>query len=342
LSVRLDLPHRLGGHCGSSAYRDLAEFYGCSWTDEPLSEGVAFGIGGALGFLYHETPELPQPVYLVGRTARLERFFCRHMGIDLDRRETDDPDEGWAWLKAELDAGRPTMIWADIGHLEYLRVRMHNTRHDIVVCGYDTDRGVAFIADNDREEIEPCSLESLARARSSTEFPGPVHHRIWAMRWPERPPDARQVVATALESSIAGMTTGGHSLLKDDDAAGLVQVRQFAERYPLWPDMLGDDLAAALQALWVFIVKAGTGGAMFRSLHAQFLRDMGELLDDPGLRAAGDVYDELAATWVELASGTAGLRDGADPLAVHADGVELVERIDRLEHEGVEAMRAVG
>ena len=45
---------------------------------------------------------------------------------------------------------RPIMIWADIGHLEYLNVRLRMTMHDIVVTGYDEREGVAFIADNDR------------------------------------------------------------------------------------------------------------------------------------------------------------------------------------------------
>lgn len=106
--------------------------------------------------------------------------------MTLDFRQTDDPDEGWAMLRSELDAGRPTMIWADIKHLDYLRVWMHNTMHDIVACSYDLDEGVALIADNDRDELQRCNLESLARARNSKALPGPNRHATWAMRWPDR------------------------------------------------------------------------------------------------------------------------------------------------------------
>ena len=65
------------------------------------------------------------------------------------------------------------MVWADIQHLEYLRVKLQMTMHDIVVTGYDEAEGVAFIADNDRDEIQRCSLPALARARNSQAFPGP-------------------------------------------------------------------------------------------------------------------------------------------------------------------------
>ena len=55
--VEIPLPHRRAGHCGSGALRDLLEFHGLSWTAEPLSEGMVFGLGAGLGFAYVELPE---------------------------------------------------------------------------------------------------------------------------------------------------------------------------------------------------------------------------------------------------------------------------------------------
>ena len=54
--VEIPYPHRRAGHCGSGAFRDLLEFHGLSWTDAPLSEGMAFGLGAGLGFAYVELP----------------------------------------------------------------------------------------------------------------------------------------------------------------------------------------------------------------------------------------------------------------------------------------------
>lgn len=327
--VEIPFPHRRAGHCGSGALRDLLEFHALSWGDEPLSEGMVFGLGAGLGFAYvGELPEkMDPPIYLVGRTAGLERDICEHLGIELDLRQTDDPGEGWAVLRDELDAGRPTMIWANIKHLEYLRVKLQMTMHDIVVTGYDETEGVAFIADNDRDEIQRCSLSALARARNSRAFPGPNRHAAWLMRFPERLPEPELAVRGALEGALQNMRGGGAKLTASVDGMGLEGVEAFAAAYAGWPERFGERLDGAMRGLRIFIVKAGTGGALFRGLHADFLHDAGSLLGDERLDAAGTVYDELAATWVELAN-----------VESHAEGAPHVERIARLERQGVEAM----
>ena len=330
-------PHRKAGHCGSGAFRDLLEFHGLSWTDQPLSEAMAFGLGGGLGCFFYELPDMTPPLYLVGRGGGLERGVCEHLEIDLDLRHTDDPDEAWRWLRDELDAGRPTMVNADIKELDYLRVKLSNTMHDIVVTGYDEDEGVVLIADNDREEIQRCPIESLQRARGSQGFPGPNHHATWVMRFPDALPDPRVAVERALRQAVANMTEAAEGLAGLDPGCGLDHVARLAESYPSWPERYGDRLAAALGGLWVFIVKAGTGGAMFRSLQAGFLRDSAALLDDARLSHAADVYEELAGEWVALADAAAGAREG-DAAAAHAAGLPHMEAIARLEREGAEAM----
>jgi hypothetical protein len=325
--VEIPLPHRRAGHCGSGALRDLLEFHELSWTADPLSEGMVFGLGAGLGFAYIELPEMDPPIYLVGRTAGLERDICEHLDIALDLRQTDDPAEGWAVLREALDAGRPTMVWADIQHLEYLRVKLQMTMHDIVVTGYDESEGVAFIADNDRDEIQRCSLPALARARNSQAFPGPNRHATWLMDFPAALPDSTRAVRGALAGAIENMRGGGAGLKTGAEGMGLAGVELFAETYPEWPRRFGEKLDAAMHGLRVFIVKAGTGGALFRGLHARFARDAGSLLDDSPLHDVAAVYDDLAAEWVALADA-----DG------HAAGLPHVERIASLEAAGVEAM----
>jgi hypothetical protein len=326
-------PHKLAGHCGSGALRDLLEHHGLDYGRGPLSEGAVFGLAGGLGFLFLSVPKMTPPVYLVGRTAGLERDVAPHLGVGLEVRETDDPQEGWRWVREAIDAGAPPMVCADIAELEYLRVRMANTRHVIVVVDYDDDEQVAYIADNDRDEVQRCSYASLAAARSSPAFPGPTHHATYVYRWPERLRDPSEAVAAALARAIANMREGGELLGGLSGGGGLEGVDDFAASYPTWPERFGPDgLDRALSGLRVFIVKAGTGGAMFRSLHARFLHDMADLLGDEPLRSAARIYDDLAATWIELA-GCAERRD-------HDAGIPLVARVAELEHAGVRAMAA--
>jgi hypothetical protein len=184
---------------------------------------------------------------------------------------------------------------------------------------------VALIADNDREEIQRCALASLARARGSQGFPGPSHHATWVMRFPDELPGMEVAVDRALRAAVANMRDAGDALATIGSGSGLDHIERFAASYPSWPATFGERLPVALRGLWVFIVKAGTGGAMFRSLQAGFLREA-------GMSAAAGVYEELAGEWLALAE--------AARAENHAAGAPHVEAIARLERAGVEAMDA--
>lgn len=324
--------HRRAGHCGSGALRDILEHRGLRYGETPLSEGAVFGLAGGLGCFFAEFPTISPPFYLVGRTGDLERDIAPTLGAQLDVRQTDDAEEGWSWVAAEVDAGRPPMVWADIARLEYLRVKMSNTRHDIVVADYDLEAGIAWIADNDRDELQACSLRSLASARDSDGFPGRNRHTTFIYDWPAALPDPDIACRAGLTRAIANMRHEPAAVGGLAGAAGLTGIDALADSYPRWPETFGDALETALGGLWVFVVKAGTGGAMFRSLQLTFLDEFAELLGDDRLRYAASVYRDLSAAWVELAD-AAKARD-------HHTGSPLVERIRELEHAGVAAMEA--
>ncbi|WP_249011233.1 BtrH N-terminal domain-containing protein [Conexibacter sp. DBS9H8] len=327
----MPFPHHLAGHCGSGALCDLLEFHHLDFGAGVLSEGMAFGLGAGLGFLYMEIPGFTPPVYVVGRTADMERDFAEHLGIALEVRSTADPVEGWGWVREEIDAGRPTMVLADIAELEYLRVRMTNTRHVIVIVDYDDADQVAWVADNDRDELQRCSLASLAAARNSQGFPGPNAHTTFIYDWPDALDDPRVAASAAVRRAVSNMLGGGAALAGTSGATGLVGIERFAAAYRDWPVMFGEALPQALMGLGVFIVKAGTGGAMFRSLHARFLNDMADLLETRQLRRAAAIYDELSATWVALADAAASLD--------HAAGLDAAAALAGLERSGVAAMQ---
>ena len=62
-------------------------------------------------------------------------------------------------------------------------------RHDIVVIGYDDERQVAHVVDNDRDAVQLVPYEALARARASRGFPVPTRHTYFEITWPDRLPD---------------------------------------------------------------------------------------------------------------------------------------------------------
>jgi hypothetical protein len=336
--VVIDLPHRRGGHCGTGSFRDLLEYHALGYGAEPLSESMVLGLSGSLTFLFAQqaappdAPGLQLPLYMNGRSEDLESRFCANVGIGLDLRRTDDSGEAWAWLRDELTAGRPTMVWANIGDLDYLDVKLDNTRHDVIVTGFDLDAGVAFLADYDRDELEPCALDSLARARASSAFPGPARNATWVMRFPERLPEPGVVVRVAIESVVRNMCRPRDPALPYGE--GLCAVRELAESYRDWPERFGGELRSVLKLLHVLIDRAGTGGSLFRRFFARFLAEAAELTGDRSLEGPAAAYDELADAWAELSRT---VRRGT-PHA-HEAGIDCVERVAVLEARGVRRLR---
>ncbi len=330
-------PHRRGEHCGSAALRDLLEHHRLDYGAGALSESFVFGIGGGLHFLYSEGLDRTTPVHWLGRSPGLECDVCRHLGLELELRETDDPALGWAWLRDEIDAGCPTMVWADIKHLEYLDVRLHNSHHDVIAIEHDPEREMVWLADHHCAEIQPASYASLARARNSCGFPGPNRHATWILRFPSALPELRPAVTAAVSRAIANM--------REDEpppgtpfSFGLAGVDRFVEGFPSWPRRFGDQLPAALKCLRIFVARAGTGGALFRSLFAGFLDEAAGLLEDNGLHAAARAYHDLTAAWRELAA----TARGRDALAAHGECVPLVRKVGAVELAGVEALERSG
>src|SRR5579884_2953721 len=110
------------------------------------------------------------------------------------------------------------------------------------------------------------------------------------MRWPADLPPVEETVRRALVRAVENMESEGSPLSTADGAGGVRGVRLLLEDYPAWPERFGEGLEPALRALRVFIVKAGTAGAMFRSLHAEFLTDAARWLDDRRLNELAALY----------------------------------------------------
>ena len=104
----------------------------------PDSDGTALPAKVWCSLSAARSVDLFPPLYLVGRGGELELDLDlpRRLGGAAEQRVTDDPAEGWSWVRAEIEGGRPVMLWADIAELPYLRVKLSMSRHDIVVIGF--------------------------------------------------------------------------------------------------------------------------------------------------------------------------------------------------------------
>jgi hypothetical protein len=326
--------HRVAQHAASGALRDLLEHHQLSYAPEPLSEGAIFGFSGALDLRVRIAGAAVPAIDVDGRAPALELPLCRHLGIDARWRATADAAAAWTALRAELDAGRPALVRADPAALDYRPGARHDTRHAIVVTAHDADAGIVWVADGAFPEPQACSVRALAAARASQAWPEPARHgRLQIAPRRQRLADPRAAVAATLDRVVHAMRHPPRAL-HPHVRTGLAGADALAAAWPGLPAAAGGGLGTTLAALRHRIRDGGSGGALYRSLHARFLHDAAALLGSPQLGHAALICDDLADSWRTFAAAI----DGDDAALAHRLGGPWLGRVCALEHEHVAAL----
>jgi hypothetical protein len=324
--------HQPGVHCGSTALADALRVQGVH-----ISEAMAFGLGAGLGFYYLVSPALSPTHLFCGRTLRLEETACEVLGVPARARTEDDPARAWEGVRAALERGVAPVLATELSELPYWHSRTRFGGHRVVLAGYDSTRGVAFVADNDKPALEEVPLDQLARARAAIAPPFPLPGNPWLEV------EAPGVVRPLGEAAAEALRRQAREFLLDvDGAAGISALERFAAELPGWPTRA----ASEADRVWCFryasqvIEKRGTGGGNFRALYARFLEEAEALI--PGL-AAGRLsapMRSIAVGWTRLAGMLRGLSDtpGAVVSPEVTEQVRALARDERRYHEDVAAL----
>jgi hypothetical protein len=286
--------HRPGVHCGSTALSDVLRLRGLDVT-----EAMAFGLGAGLGFYYLDSPLLSPTRLFIGRQWPLEETACDVLSAPLAIRTESDRGRAWSGVRDSLDRGIAPILSTDLRFLPYWRTSSPFNGHRVVLAGHDEVRGVAFLADTEREALQEVAFEDLEKARASDAQPLGFTGRLWMeIDSPRRPVHWREVVADALRRQSR------HMLLGQDGYAGITALERFAAEVPRWHELARDEADRA----WCFrfasqcIERRGTGGGNFRLLYARFLAEAAA--HHPAVEALGlpRRMAEIAAGWTRLAN----------------------------------------
>jgi hypothetical protein len=291
------------GHCGSGAMRNLIYHY-CGLE---LEEGVVFGLGAGLDTVFFDYERAAPPFMLFGRGSSMEADLAETLGIDYTERSQPDDDLAWQEVRAEVLAGRPTMLSGDILYLDYREFKIHFPAHRFVLLGFDEGRGEAYIADRIREETETCSLQALRTSRNPPDAISTVNAWGKFSSGAQRNslPDACGLALYKTVTRMQGMDTSQHDLMSLSRSGdygvlevGLKGLRTFAEQMKSWPQR--ED--ARDHAIYVdnAIVKFGTGGGFFRNHFAVFMAWAQRQRPDLVTPVTLDLARQSAAEWTAL------------------------------------------
>lgn len=287
--------HKVGSHCESSAMRDMFEFYGF-----PMSEPMAFGLDGTMGFAYFDSSTRSagsEPsdiaIFVGGKqdTITPNSLACRLLGITLKKQSFTSADKAWEESKKFLLQGIPLLIQVDLGFLPYFEQEIHFGGHAITLAGYDDEKCIAYVGDTEFEGFQEVLIEDLKKARSSKHGPKFLHPSNTQYSMQRRVDGKHPPIAAGIKLAIQKVVN--HMLRPSMNNIGIQGFKRFANAVLNWNENLkgkvinpysGKEESCArltFELIHGYIETWGTGGANFRNLYKSFLI---ELLDHSELK----------------------------------------------------------
>ncbi|MFX1274714.1 MAG: BtrH N-terminal domain-containing protein [Promethearchaeota archaeon] len=288
-----DFKHISGANCQLSSLRKVLAYY-----DIELSEPMLLGLCSGLGFFYYYMKVMPFPMVLglaVKKTEVFERVLNR-LGGNVKITETASVNTAHNNLVNLLKKGQPAITFVDFAYLPFFFAEGtpipnensgHFGAHTFVTYGIDDEKDEAFISDR-YANPHVMSYEQLKAARGSRHAPFPAKNKMVELILPKKINDLKKILPSAIKSNIEFMFNPPISNM------GLKGFQKWRKMLPTWTSDFNDEnLLFGLVSVFIYMETGGTGGAMFRILYRDFLKEAGALLNNDDLLEASDIFDNI-------------------------------------------------
>lgn len=276
-----------GQHCETTATGTLLLQIGIE-----LSEPTLFGLGEGLGFIYWKMKTMDFP-FLGGRVKPdlLTQNIVRNLNLELAAKETASPQKAWDSVKELLDRKQAVGLKMDCFHLEYFSNPFHFAGHYAAIYGYDEQN--AFLVDTKQQgSLVQTSLKSLALARSEK---GPMASKnmYYTIKKTDQKFNLEKAILTAIRNNAAEYL---NPPIANISYKGILKTStEIVKWFNTSKNIEGEFRQAAL-----LMEKAGTGGALFRNLYRDFLKESYELLKLEQLKTGYEAFTEIAELWTKV------------------------------------------
>ena len=299
--MKSNFVHRQSAHCESGVAANLFSHAGV-----PLSEAMAFGIGGGLFFgifPFVKVNYLPLITYRKFPFGILNGC-AKRLGVKFVRRKFKSEDSAMQALDDVLASGRPVGLQTGVFWLPYFppALRFHFNAHNLVVFGKEGDD--YLISDPVFEQPVICSRDDLAQARFAK---GALAPKGLMYYLPETVPpgDIETAARKGIREAARALSTPGVPLIGYRGIGYLARSIQKWHR-KLEPKVFIRHLGHVVRMQ----EEIGTGGGGFRFLYGAFLQELYGLSGDEHLEelsqemtAAGDLWRQFALRVVRVCKG---------------------------------------
>lgn len=276
-----------GQHCETTATGTLLNHLGIE-----LSEPMLFGLGQGLSFIYWKMKTMDFP-FLGGRikTDLLTQHICKNLGLDLSVHETSSKTKAWQAVRQLLDEGQPVGLKLDAYYLEYFTKPFHFPGHYVAMYDYDDDH--AYLVDTRQQGGSvQTSLASLALARAEK---GPMSSKnlYYTIAGNSENVDLKQAVIAAV---VANAKEYLAPPINNISYRGILKTSEEVIKWYKTSQAIESEFKMAAD----FMEKAGTGGALFRNLYRDFIRESYDLLGIKQLEVVHHEFVQIALLWTSL------------------------------------------
>jgi len=276
-----------GQHCETTAVGSLLSHIGIT-----LSEPMLFGIGQGLGFIIWNMKTMDFP-FIGGRikTDLLTENICKNLNLKLEIKETSSLKKAWTNIETPLLEGKAVGLKLDCYHLEYFSNKIHFAGHYAALYGFDDTH--AFLVDTHQQGGKvKTKIENLALARNER---GPMasRNRSFTIEKGKTLTNLKPIIKKAIYNNA---TEYLNPPIKNLYYKGIIKT---ATEIKKW-FANSKNIKEEFQTSAMLMERAGTGGALFRNLYRDFLKESAKLLKSKAIEEAHIDFKGIAKQWTKI------------------------------------------
>jgi len=276
-----------GQHCETTATGTLLRKLNIE-----LSEPMLFGLGEGLGFIFWNMKTMDFP-FIGGRikTDLLTQKIAKNLSLELTVKETSSVQKAWDNVKELIDNGQVVGLKLDCFHLQYFSRPFHFAGHYAAIYGYDNEN--AFLVDTKQQGGQvKTSLQSLALARAEK---GPMSSKnlYYTLSKTDKKFDLKTSIITAIRNNASDYLNPPITNI------GYKGIFKTSTEIIKW-FKASKDIENEFKTSAMMMEKAGTGGALFRNLYRDFLKESYDLLKLDKLKIGHEAFIEIAELWTSV------------------------------------------
>ncbi|NCO23528.1 MAG: lantibiotic ABC transporter [Candidatus Infernicultor aquiphilus] len=310
-----------GQHCETTATGSLLQHLGIYF-----SEPLLFGLGGGLSFIIWNRKTMDFP-FIGGRikTDLLTQNITRHLNLKFKVQETSSVKKAWENVKEKIDLGIPVGIKLDSYYLDYFTKKFYFAGHYVAMYGYDENN--AYLVDTIQQGgLVKTSLKNLELARNEK---GPMSSKnlSYTFQTTNKKYDLKKEIMQAISDNAKNYL---NPPIENISYKGILKAsKEIIKWFKRSKDVEGDFKTTAM-----LMEKAGTGGALFRNLYRDFLKESYQLLKVEEIKKAYGLFVNIAQLWRTVSKLFMKAGDKKDMVYVNKASDVLAE----ISHQEKEAM----